>query len=177
MDYFIPEDSASSDGAHHKQARQLMTEPMHTIEDIPFKQKEVQPALETFASRKAPGEDALTSEMLLQVSRSFPTVFTIVYNECLHRGNFPQHWKRSIIHPIVKPGKEGLSEVRKYRPISLINTAGKLLEKLLINRINHNLHTNKVPNRNQYGFIPQNSTVDAAMAVKQYALSHVQQRN
>jgi len=42
MDYFIPEDSASSDGAHHKRVRELMTEPMHTTDDIPF----TQPALE-----------------------------------------------------------------------------------------------------------------------------------
>ena len=73
----------------------------------------------------------------------------------------------------MKPGKEGLNEVRKYRPISLINTGGKLLEKLLINRINHYLHTNRLLNRNQYGFIPQNSMVNAAMAVKQYVLSHM----
>jgi hypothetical protein len=134
-----------------------MTEPMHTKDNIPFTQQEVQVALEKFDSRKAPDEDALTSEILLQVSWSFPTFFTEVYNECLHRGYFPEHWKKSIIHPIVKPGKEGFSEVRKYRPISLINTGGKLLEKLLINRINHHLHTYKLLNRNQYGFIPQNS--------------------
>jgi hypothetical protein len=133
--------------------------------------------LEQFDSRKAPGEDALSSEVFLQVSRCFPTFFTEVYNECLHRGHFPQRWKRSIKHPIVKPGKEGLSDMRKYRPISLMNTEGKLLEKLLINRINHHLHTNTLLNRNQYGFIPQNSMVDAAMAVKQHSLSHIQQRN
>jgi hypothetical protein len=44
----------------------------------------------------------------------------------------------------VKPGKEELSDVQKYRPISLLNTGGKLLEKLLIDRINHHLHTNKL---------------------------------
>jgi hypothetical protein len=171
MDYFIPEDSTSSDGAHHKRARQLMTEPMHTKDNIPFTQQEVQVALEKSDSWKAPG-DAITSEILLQVSRSFPTFFTEVYNECLHRGHFPR-WKRSIIHPIVKLGKKGLSEVRKYGTISLINTGGKLLEKLLINRINHQLHTNKLLN----GSVPQNSMVDTAMAVKQYTLSHIQQRN
>jgi hypothetical protein len=34
-----------------------------------------------------------------------------------------------VILPIVKPGKEGLNEVEKYRPISLINIGGKILEK------------------------------------------------
>jgi len=89
MDYFIPEDSESSDGAHHKRPRQLMAEPMHTKDDIPFMQQEVQAALEKFDSRKALGEDALTSEIFLQVSRSFPAFFKEVYNECLHGGHFP----------------------------------------------------------------------------------------
>jgi hypothetical protein len=78
MDYFIPEDSASSDRAYHKQATQLMTKPMHTTDNIPFMQQEVQAALEKLDSRKARGEDALTSEVLLQVSRSFPTFFTAI---------------------------------------------------------------------------------------------------
>jgi hypothetical protein len=108
-----------------------MTEPMHTTTDIPFTQQEVQAALKKFHSRKAPREDAITSEILLQVSGCFLTFFTEVYNEFLHRGHFPQQWKRSIIHALVKSGKEGLSEVRKYCPISLINTGGKLLEKTL----------------------------------------------
>ena len=39
MDYFIPEDSESSNGAHHKRARQFMTEHTHTKDDIPFTQR------------------------------------------------------------------------------------------------------------------------------------------
>jgi len=66
MDYFITEDSASSDGAHHKRERQLMTEPMHTTDDIPFAQKEVQASLEKFDSREDPGEDVLTREIIFR---------------------------------------------------------------------------------------------------------------
>ena len=75
MDYFIPEDSASDDDAHHKRARQLTTEPMHTTDDIPFTKQEVQAALEKFDPHKAPGEDALNSEILLQAFRSLPNFF------------------------------------------------------------------------------------------------------
>jgi hypothetical protein len=128
MDYFVPEYFKSSHGAHHKRARQLMAEPLHTTDDTPFSKHEIQATLEKFDPWKAPGEDALNSEVLLQVFRSVPTFFTEVYNECLCRGQFPNYWKRSIIQPIVKPGKGGLSEVHKYRPISLINTERKLLE-------------------------------------------------
>jgi hypothetical protein len=51
MDYFIPEDSESSDGAHHKRTRQLVTEPLHTTDDIPFTTFEIKAALEKFDPR------------------------------------------------------------------------------------------------------------------------------
>jgi len=41
-----------------------------------------------------------------------------------------------------------------------------VLEKLLINRINHHVFAHDIMNKNQYGFTPQRSTTDTAMAVK-----------
>jgi len=41
-----------------------------------------------------------------------------------------------------------------------------VLEKLLINRINHHVFAHDIMNKNQYGFTPQRSTTDATMAVK-----------
>ena len=70
--------------------------------------------------------------------------------------------------PITKPGKEESGDPTKYRPISLLNTEGKVLEKLLIQRIMHHVYTNEVLNKNKYGFTPQKSTVDVAMEVRQY---------
>ena len=58
--------------------------------------------------------------------------------------------------------------VPKFRPISILNTEGKVLEKLLINRINHNAFAHDIMNKNQYGFTPQRNTTDAAMAVKEF---------
>jgi len=41
-----------------------------------------------------------------------------------------------------------------------------VLEKLLINRINHHVFAHDIMNKNQYGFRPQRNTTDADMAVK-----------
>ena len=49
-----------------------------------------------------------------------------------------------------------------------MNVPGKVLEKLLINRIMHHVHQNELMNRKQYGFTPQKSTIDAIMEVKEY---------
>jgi len=124
--------------------------------------------IEKFDPGKAPGEDGQNSEILLKTFNRFPTFITGLYNECLRKGYFPKQWKHSIIIPIVKPGKEGSTEVTKYWPISLINVGDKVLEKLLTDRIIHHAFSNTLLNGNQYGFLPQKSTIDAALAVKSF---------
>jgi len=116
-------------------------------------------------NKKAPGEDGITGEIYKSAFEIFPRYITAMYNGCLNRGVFPTRWKRTKLIPITKPGKDNCEDVTKFRPISLINTGGKVLEKLLINRINHHVFSHNYMN-NQYGFTPQKSTIDAAMAVK-----------
>jgi len=72
-----------------------------------------------------------------------------------------------VIIPIIKPGQEG-SEVSKYHPISSLDTEGKGLEKIMINRINHHVYSRGYMNENQYGFRPQKCTIDVAMAIKDF---------
>ena len=59
------------------------------------------------------------------------------------KGCFPQRWKVAKIIPTIKPGKEYSTDPSKYRSISFLNIAGKVLEKILINRINYHLYKNK----------------------------------
>jgi len=61
----------------------------------------------------------------------------------------------------------------KYRPISLINTAAKVVVKVLINRIMHHIYTNNLTSKNRYGFTPQTSTVDAVLALKNFVQQSV----
>jgi hypothetical protein len=65
----------------------------------------------------------------------------------------------------VKPEKENRDDVSDSAPC-LLNKGGKVLKKLLINRINHHFFAHDIMNQNQYGFTPQRSTTDADMAVK-----------
>jgi len=177
IEHFVPEYSEDRAVAHHKKVRLQASVPLQTTNDVEFTGHEVQAIQEQFDHRKAPGEDALYSEILMHVFRTFLTAFTQIYKECLRRGHFPKQRKRSTIVPKIKPGKEGHNEAGTYRPISLINIGGKILEKLLIDRINHHLYSKRLLNENQYGFLLQKSTVDASMAVKLFAEIHLQQRN
>jgi hypothetical protein len=176
MDKFVPEDNEESDEAYHKLVRRKVMETLNTKEDFPFTKQEIKDILNKLNHRKAPGEDALTSEILRQTFETFPNTFTEIYNECLRRGHFPKQCKTAVIVPLIKTGKEETNDAQKYRPISLLNTGGKVLDKLLIYRINHYLFSNNLTNNNQFGFRPQRSTIDAALAVEEFALHHIKQR-
>ena len=102
------------------------------------------------------------------VGAILPKYLTTIYNGCLKEGVFPKRWKKAKLIPIVKPGKEGSDEVNMFRPISLLDSGGKVLEKLLTNRINHHVFSRGHMNENQFGFRPQKSMVDAAMAIKAF---------
>ena len=125
-------------------------------------------------NRKAPGVDGIPNEVWKGLVKIFPKYITAIYNKCLKEGVFPRRWKIAKIIPIVKPGKEGSDEVSKFRPISLLASGGKVLEKLLINRINHHVYTRGHMNENQFGFRPQKSTVDAALAIKDFVQKSIE---
>jgi hypothetical protein len=79
---------------------------------------------------------------------------------------FPRRWKTAIIS-IIKPGKDTSNDIAKYRSISLISTLAKKLEKVLINRIMHYMHSHNLLSQIQYGFTPQTSTVDVVVELKE----------
>jgi hypothetical protein len=103
-------------------------------------------------NKKSPVEDGIPNEMWKCVGAILPRHLTVIYNGCLKEGLFPKRWKKSRIIPIVKPDKEGSDEVNKFRPISLLDSGGKVLEKLLINRINYHAFSLGQMNENQFGF-------------------------
>jgi len=122
----------------HKNVRRP-TEPIETTDDRGFTQDEVRQIVEGFNPRKAPGPDGITSEILILVFKSISKTVTSIYNECLKRGCIAKNWKIAKIIPIANPGKEDSLDPSKCGPISLLNIGGKVLEKLLINRIMHNV--------------------------------------
>jgi ribonuclease HI len=167
-EHLIPKDDETEDTEYHKKLRIQVKEPIQTVEDREYTTEEVKNAIAELKHKKAPGEDNITEEIYQRVYYQFPKFVYTLYNECLRRGQFPRQWKKVNIIPIIKPGKENSTDVTKFRPISLTNVPGKVLEKLLINRIMHHAYQKELMNHKQYGFTPQKSTIDATMEVKEY---------
>ena len=86
----------------------------------------------------------------------------------MRQGCFPKRWKRVKIIPITNFGKEDTKEPSKFRPISVINVGGKVLEKTLIYRNMHHVHINSLLNHNQFRFTPKKCTTDAAITFQEF---------
>jgi len=164
--HFTPEDNQNNDNEYHKQLRAQAQESIGTPDDKEFTEQEIKNAVASMEHNKAPGEDGITSEIFKSVVKILPGYITAIHNGCLRSGTFPTRWKKGKILPVTKLGKES-SEVSKFRPISLLNIGGKVLEKVLINTINHHVFLQGFMNKNQYGFTPQKGTIDAAMEIKE----------
>ena len=140
LDTFAPKDNKLDDNDYHKSVRTLTEQPVTTEDDREFTVEEVGNVIARMNNNnKAPGKDGITGNIYKQAFRTVPKFITALYNGCLKQGTFPTKWKEAKIIPIIKPGREKSHEVSKYSPISLLNYGGKVLEKLLINRIKHHV--------------------------------------
>lgn len=109
-------------------------------------------------SRKSPGFDLITSEILRHFPKRAIVFLTYIFNSILRTTHFPLLWKFSLIHMIPKPEKP-LTEASSYRPISLLPLFSKLFEKILIKRLLPILNSQGIIPFHQFGFRPLHSTV------------------
>jgi hypothetical protein len=145
LEHFAPEDNQHDDSDLHKQARTLSMEPIYTDVDKEFTVQEIRNAVASLGGEKAPWVDGIKGVIFKGAFKLFPNYITELYNGCLRQGTFPTRWKRAKVIPLTKPGKEN-SEVSKFRQISLLNVGGKILGKVLINRINHHANSHDLLN-------------------------------
>lgn len=109
---------------------------------------------------KAPGPDGVPDLVVKQVAAHRPEVLSEVFNSCFRDGIFPVNWKSAKL-VLLRKGNKPLEEPSSYRPICLLNTAGKLLERVIKGRLERHLTETGSLNERQFGFRKGRSTVDA----------------
>lgn len=80
-----------------------------------------------------------------------------ITNSILKLKYFPEAWKKAVIKPIPKPGKNS-QIAENLRPISLLSTIGKIIEKVILKRISVHLNKNNILRNEQFGFRHEHST-------------------
>jgi hypothetical protein len=85
------------------------------------------------------------------------TFITKLFNALLRRQYFPPAWKHARMISVLKPGKDPTLP-SSYRPISLVDTVGKLSEKILHTRVLREVKERGLLRGEQFGFRPRHST-------------------
>ena len=97
----------------------------------------------------------LVKDSLLALNKQF----THLVNCSLDTTVFPDHFKEATVIPIPKPGNP--TKVNNYRPISLLPSPGKIIEKVVHNQLAAHLEKYEILNNHQYGFRRERSTTHA----------------
>jgi hypothetical protein len=88
---------------------------------------------------------------------------TIIINQMLNTGIFPNLLKIAKVTPIYKKGDE--TDFSNYRPISLLPALSKIFEKVIFNQTYEYFTQEKLFYESQYGFRNKHSTEYAALEI------------
>lgn len=131
------------------------------IGDIPlFTEEELGVAVASLRNRKAPGPDEIPAEALKAAYRARPELLLRMYNTCLTTGTFCQRWKMARL-VLISKGKGDVTAPSSYRPLCMLDTAGKVLEKLVQPRLLSAIRDAGDLSERQYGFRRGRSTIGA----------------
>jgi len=145
-----------------KESIQHETAPTGEIEEVT--EAKVAEAGRSLQNNKASEPDAVPNRAMKLALGLRPGTFAELYKACLHEGTFPRRWKVQKLLLINKPGKPP-GKAFSYRPICLLDTVGKVFEKLISKRLNLAVDAAGGPSATQFGFRKGKSTLDAIRTV------------
>lgn len=126
---------------------------------------------------KSPGLSGITRNILMNLPQKGIHTLLNIYNASLSTGYFPDDLKKAKMIFIPKEGKD-TKNITNYRPISLLEVTGKLLEKIINNRLLDFLEHNNIINKRQHGFRKKRGTHTAlALITENIALSKAKKHN
>lgn len=126
----------------------------------PFTAEELGCAIAKLKTGKSPGPDGIPNEAIRLVAELWPELLITTFNKCLMNGVFPTCWKRQKL-VLLRKGDKPLEDASSYRPLCMLDTLGKLLECLLLHRLEMEVDNLGGISPSQYGFRKGRSTIDA----------------
>ena len=140
--------------------------PIQTKTETSFKfqyvsKTEIEQQLKKLQRKKATN-DGLPPGMIKDVASVISSPLSCIVNLSLKTGTIPSDWKEARVTPIYKSGPRNSFD--NYRPISVLSTMSKILERAVHKQLMSHLESNKLLTSSQFGFRAKRSTQLAATA-------------
>ena len=138
-----------------------------TLRWHPFSKKEFNQAISNCNDSSVPGPNKLTWRHLKSIIKQDKCLVNIINiaDLCINLGHWPNYFKYLSTVIIPKPNKMLYDQPKFFHPIVLLNTLGKLIEKVIAERIQFTVTSNDFIYPSQLGGLKFKSTTDASVAL------------
>ena len=119
---------------------------------------EIKASIERAITSKSPGPDNVLNGMLKSAAHVIIPLLSIIFQQILDSGVFPEDWCKSNIIPVHKKGD--VDSCNNYRPISLTSLTSKMFTNILNKRLTMFTESLGIVPEEQAGFREDYSTVD-----------------
>ena len=116
----------------------------------PTTNNEIRELISKLPMKTSSGYDNISNVLLKKLKESVTAPLSIIFNKSLVEGIFPERMKMADVVPLFK--SQNRTECTNYRPISLLLTISKLLEKIVYHRTYKYLEKHEKLYVSQYGF-------------------------
>ena len=138
----------------------------------PITKVELKDSIFSLNIKSAPGTDGIGIDIIQLAYSTISDVLLSIYNLCIQFNYYPKIWKIAKVTILKKPNKPSYKDVKSFRPISVLNTLGKIFEKIIHDRLAWLADKDKWFGENQHGFREGKST-ETAM----HSLAHIIENN
>ena len=107
------------------------------------------------------GHDNLSTVTLKYIANEISECLTLIINQSITRGIFPDQLKIAKVVPIFK--KDDQAQIKNYRPISVLPVMSKIFENAMHTQLMEYFTFHNLLASQQYGFRPNRSTELAAL--------------
>jgi len=132
-----------------------------------FSKNEFRSAISKCSDSSALGPDKLTWRHLKFIIKDNSCLINIVNiaDAYINLGHWPEYFKISSTIVIPKTNKPLYDQLKAFRPIVLLNTIGKLIEKVVADRLQFTVASNNFIHPSQLGGLKFKSTTDAGITL------------
>ena len=135
--------------------------------DASFTAEKVGFAIRKLKRRKAPGPDKLMAEHLIEGDDVVTTWLTGILNAVIDLESVPDSLKRGVVVPVYKGSGKDPLQVESYRGVTLSSVVAKVLEFLVLERLQMVFLEASIPHPNQSAYRKRVSCADSIFATQE----------